>query len=195
MGHRDVHGGTGTLCPGGELHNLLPWLRDQVATRLNYTPPYITVDELSSAFSRSNTPWLEAPGGCGYNGHAYYAWTTTDPAQSSNWGEWQLAIPEDGRYWIWAYAPYCDTGRAETAGAIYEIHHASGIQQVTASHQANVGLWLYLGEFELLAGNSTRIHLTDLTTTDSGVGVWFDAIRIQQANSLPHAIMLPVILR
>jgi len=194
MGHRDVHGGTGTLCPGGELHNLLPWLRDQVAARLNYTPPYVTVDELSSAFSHSNTPWLETPGGCGYNGHAYYAWSTTDPAQSSNWGEWQPAIPEDGRYWIWAYAPYCDTGRAETGGAAYEIHHADGIKRVTASHQANVGLWIFLGEFELKAGDSTRIRLTDLTATDSGVGVWFDAIRLQNANSLPHAIMLPVVI-
>lgn len=195
MGHRDVYGGIGTLCPGGELHNLLPWLRDQVAARLNVTPPYVTIDEQSSAFSRSSGPWLEAPGGCGYNGHAYYAWSTTDPAQSTHWGEWRPPVPKDGRYWIWVYAPYCNTGRAETAGAVYQVHHARGVQTATVSHQDNVGLWILLGAFELEAGNSTLIRLTNLTNADSGVGVWFDAIRLQNANSLPHAIMLPVIIR
>lgn len=195
MGHRDVYGGTSTLCPGGEVHKLLPWLRDQVAARLDYTAPYIAVDELSSAFTRSNTAWFEAPGGCGDNGHAYYAWSTTDPAQSTHWGEWRPVIPEDSRYWIWVYAPYCDTGRAETASATYQVYHADGIQTVTVSHQDNVGLWMLLGKFELKAGNSTIIRLTDLTTTDSDLGVWFDAIRVQNANSVPHAIMLPVILR
>ncbi|MCZ7667109.1 MAG: hypothetical protein M5U34_07755 [Chloroflexi bacterium] len=27
MGHRDVYGGMNTICPGGSMQDLLPWLR------------------------------------------------------------------------------------------------------------------------------------------------------------------------
>ncbi|RMH01444.1 MAG: hypothetical protein D6706_01760 [Chloroflexi bacterium] len=190
MGHRDVYGGTATLCPGGNAYNLLPWLRDAVASRLNYVSPYIYVDELSGNFTKSNSTWHEGPRGCGNNGHSYYTWSTTDPAQSTNWGEWRPNVPENGRYLIEVYAPYCDTGAPETDGATYEIQHANGTSTVVVSHNNNVGLWMPLGEFDLQAGQNTVIRLTDLTATDSGRGVWFDAVRLkmvppQATNSLP----------
>lgn len=178
MGHRDVYGGLNTLCPGGRAHLRLPWLRDAVASRMGYASPYIFVDETSSAFTKSNANWYEGPRGCGNNGHSYYTWSTTNPGESSNWGEWTLTVPTDGRYRIQVYAPYCNTGEPETVGARYTVNHAFGSSQVTVNQDANVGLWMTIGEFNLNAGSGNSLHLTDLTTTDNGRGVWFDGVRL-----------------
>lgn len=180
MGHRDVYGGTATTCPGGNAYALLPWLRDEVAASIGFDSPYLYVDELSDAFTKSNANWHVGPRGCGNNGHSYYTWSTTDPAQSTNWGEWRPDVPASGRYEIEVYAPYCDTGEAETDGATYGITHANGTDTVVVSQDDNIGLWMKLGDYDLLAGNSTVVRLTDLTATDSWLGVWFDAIRLRQ---------------
>jgi len=185
MGHRDVQGVSYTSCPGDAAHGLLPWLRDEVATRLNFVSPYVYIDELSSAFTKSAANWYTPPGGCGFKGHAYYTWSTTDPGQSANWGEWRLNLPVSGRYEISVYAPYCITGRAETRGARYNIHHAGGSTVRIVSHDANVGTWMVLGNFDFVAGQDNRIYLSDLTTTDSGLGVWFDAIRWRPSVDIP----------
>ncbi len=181
MGHRDVYGGTATTCPGGQAYALLPWLRDRVAELIGFESPYIYVDELSEAFTMSNPSlyWWTGPRGCGHNGHSYYTWSVTSPGESTNWGEWRPAVPASGRYEIEAYAPYCDTGESETKGATYQITHANGVDQVVVSQNDHIGLWMSLGEFDLLGGNSTVVRLTDLTSTDSGKGVWFDAIRLR----------------
>lgn len=179
MGHRDVYGGTNTECPGEQAYRLLPWLRDAVAQRLNYQSPYVYIHETSSNFRRSNTNWYEGPAGCGNGGHSFYTWSVTDPNASTNWGEWTLAVPVDGVYKIEVYAPYCATGRAETDGARYKVTHANGTSNVTISHDNNVGLWMSLGEFSLRANGSSKLLLTDLTATDEGLGVWFDAVRLR----------------
>lgn len=178
LGHRDVYGGTNTLCPGGNAFNYLPWLRNAVASRRGFVSPYIHVDEMSSSFTRSNANWYEGERGCGNNGHSYYTWSTTDPGQSTNWGEWQLDVPVDGRYRIQIYAPYCDTGAPETVGARYMVYHATGTSTVTVNQDANVGLWMTVGEFDLTAVGNHKLRLTDLTTTDNGRGVWFDGVRL-----------------
>jgi hypothetical protein len=143
------------------------------------------VDELSPQFSHSNNFMFVAEKGCGFNTHAYYTWSTTDPAKSTDWGEWRPQINVAGRYEVWAYAPYCDTNRAETGGATYRIQHATGTSFVTASHNAHVGTWMKLGEFFFTQGNSGVIRLTDLTSTDSGLGVWFDALRFRYLSATP----------
>jgi hypothetical protein len=183
MGHRDVYGTT--VCPGDQAHGLLPWLRAEVANRIGFVSPHQYVDEMSSAFSKSNSNWYVPPGGCGFNGHAYYTWSTTDPGSSTNWGEWRPPVAQSGQYTIEVYAPYCITGRGETYGATYRITHASGTATVMANHEANVGTWMNLGTFYLNAGTSTVVRLTDLTTTDSGRGVWFDAIRLRPIVAVP----------
>lgn len=178
IGHRDVYGGLNTLCPGGNAHDYLPWLRDAVASRIGYVSPFIMVDELSGDFSRSNANWYEGPRGCGNNGHSFYTWSTTDPGQSTNWGEWALDVPVDGRYRIDIYAPYCNTGASETVGARYTVHHAYGADTVTINQDAQVGLWMTVGQFDLAAGGDNSLYLTDLTYTDNGRGVWFDGVRL-----------------
>ncbi len=182
MGHRDVYGGTSTTCPGANAYGLLPALRDAVAQQIGFVSPHMYVDELSDAFTMSDSVWYEGPEGCGNNGHSYYTWNVTDEALSDNWGEWRPDVPEYGRYEIEVYAPYCDTNAPETDGAIYTVTHADGTDTVTVSHNANVGLWMSLGEFNLNAGTGNLIRLTDLTSgdlTDYDYGVWFDAIRLR----------------
>ncbi|HRO24618.1 MAG TPA: N-acetylmuramoyl-L-alanine amidase, partial [Promineifilum sp.] len=183
MGHRDVYGTT--ECPGDQAHLLIPWLRDQIATRIGFVNPYIYADEQSTAFTRSTTgSWLVPPYLCGFNNHAWYTWSVNNASQSTNWGEWRPNVPGDGRYRIDVYVPYCRTGRAETGSATYTITHAGGTTTRTVSQQANVGLWITLGEYNLKKGNGNVIRLTD-KTNDEGLGVWFDAIRLLPLSSPP----------
>jgi hypothetical protein len=180
-GHRDVYGTT--ACPGDSGHPWLPWLRDEVARRIGFTPEHIYFDELNPAthFTKSAVNWYSTTEirNCGINGHAWYTWSVTDPANATNWGEWRPEIPAPGRYELSIFAPYCYTRRGDTAGARYEINHAGGRSYVTVNQGARLGLWTSLGQYNLYAGTSNMLRLTDLTTTDSGLGVWFDAIRVR----------------
>lgn len=179
-GHRDVYGTT--ACPGDSAHPWLPWLRDEVARRIGFTPQHTYFDELDPAthFSKSAVNWYSTADirNCGIDGHAWYTWSVTDPANATNWGEWRPEIPAPGRYELSIFAPYCYTRRGDTEGARYEINHAGGRSYVTVNQDARLGLWTSLGEYNLYAGTSNMLRLTDLTNTDSGDGVWFDAIRV-----------------
>lgn len=184
MGHRDVYGTT--QCPGDQAYAILPWLRNEVDRRINIGSPTIYIDELSSDFTKSPSDfWYVPPDSCGYGGHAYYTWSVNKAENSTNWGEWRLNVPKDDNYEIEVFAPYCTTGRAETNGATYQISHPEGKTTVVVSHEQNVGSWMSLGTFHLNAGQTGSVYLTDLTTTDSGLGVWFDAIRLRPSTALP----------
>ncbi len=178
MGHRDVYGTT--QCPGDQAHVLLPWLRDEVARRIGFYSPNIYYDELDGSFIKHGDDyWYTPPYGCGFKGHAYYTWSTTDPGYSTNWAEWRPSIAEGGFYTVEVYAPYCRTGEPETLGATYKVTHSDGTATVIVNQQAHIGTWMSLGDYFFNAGNSANIQLKDLTTTDSGRGVWFDAIRLR----------------
>ena len=185
MGHRDVYGTT--ECPGGVAHALIPVIRDEVANRIGLVSPYLFVDELSDNFSKSNANWYDGPLQCGHNAHSWYTYSTTNPTEAVNTGEWRPDIPESGRYRIDVYAPYCNTGRSETEGARYIIEHADGLSTVVANQNDRIGLWTSLGEYNLRAGTGNVIRLSDLTTTDSDRGMWFDAIRLLPLEVLPAA--------
>jgi hypothetical protein len=186
MGHRDVYGTT--ECPGSRVQAILPYVRDQAAGRIGLVSPHLYVDELSGDFIKSNANWYTGPLSCGHNTHAYYTWSTTDPVLAVNWGEWRPNVPASGRYQIEVYVPYCNTGRPETTGARYTIQHANGTSSVVVDQDARVGLWTSLGEYTLRAGRNTAVRLTDLTTTDDGRGVWFDAIRLLPLQVQPTAV-------
>lgn len=176
MGHRNVYGTT--ACPGDQAHDLIPELIERVAAQLGQTNPYIIVDEQSEQFSKSDSYWYTGPDECGTGNHAYYTYSTTDPDASTNWGEWRPDIPEDGIYRVEVRAPYCYTGRGETNGATYQISHAYGTDTVVLSHSDLLGQWMTLGEFQLTAGISNTVRLSDLTLTDDDLGVWFDDMRL-----------------
>jgi hypothetical protein len=183
MGHRDVYGTT--ECPGGHAFQQIPEMRERIAQNIGLVNTSIFVDEISPAFSKSNSNWQVPPYQCGFNLHAYYTWSTQDPAAATFWGEWRPPVPATGRYAIDAYVPYCRTGRAETAGVTYTITHAGGTSDVRVDQNAQVGLWIPLGEYTLEAGNTTVVRLTDLSATDSGLGVWFDALRLRPMTTVP----------
>ncbi|MEZ4593329.1 MAG: N-acetylmuramoyl-L-alanine amidase [Chloroflexota bacterium] len=186
MGHRDVYGTT--ECPGDQAHDLLPWLRDQVAAKIGTVDEHIYVNEDSAQFTKSVANWYEGSNECGHNLHSYYTYSTTNPAASTNWGTWRPNVPENGRYRIQMYIPYCATGKSETDGATYEVHHADGVTTVVASQQATLGQWLTLGEFNLTTGTDNYVYLTDLTTTDNGLGLWFDGMRLLKMSPPPDTI-------
>lgn len=176
-GHRDVDGST--VCPGDQAHGLLPWLRNEVATRIGFISPHQYIDELSPAFTQSSGPWNVPPVGCGNNGHAYYAWSITNPNNGLMWGEWRPPVAFPGIYEIEAYVPFCVTGAPETFGAKYAVTDQTGTSSVTINQNDHVGNWASLGNFDLAVGTGNLIRLTNLTTTDSGQGVWFDGIRLR----------------
>ena len=182
MGHRDVYGTT--ICPGDQAHLLIPWLRDQIADRLSLVDPFLYADENTAAFTRSSSgsEWQVPAYLCGFNNHAWYAWSVTSGGSIA--GEWRPAVPVSGRYRIDVHVPYCNTGRSETRSATYTISHAGGTSTRTISQQANVGLWATLGEFDLSQGNGNVIRLSNLTA-ESGLGVWFDAIRLLPIDAPP----------
>lgn len=186
MGHRDVYGTT--ECPGGVAHALIPTLREKIAARIGLENPHIYVDELSNEFTRSAADWYVGPLQCGHNAHSWYTWSTTTQAESATTGEWRPEVPENGRYRIEVYAPYCNTGRPETTGAEYVIVHADGTSGVTVNQDDRVGLWTSLGEYALLAGNSSFVRLNALTSSDDARGMWFDAIRLLPLEVVPSAI-------
>ncbi|MFZ1396793.1 MAG: hypothetical protein WAS33_07845, partial [Candidatus Promineifilaceae bacterium] len=177
-----------TECPGDQVHDLLPWLRDQVAAKIGTVDEHIYVNEDSAQFTKSVANWYEGSNECGHNLHSYYTYSTTNPAESANWGTWRPNVPENGRYRIQMYIPYCATGKSETDGATYEIHHADGVTTVVASQQATLGQWLTLGEFNLTAGTDNYVFLDDLTTTDNGLGLWFDGMRLLKMSPPPDTM-------
>ncbi len=178
MGHRNVFGST--ECPGDQAHNLIPYLVEEVAANIGITNEYTVVDERSSQVTHSFN-WAQGPNECGNNIHSYYTWSTTDPNASTHWAKWQLDIPAQGYYDIQVRVPYCLTGRAETSGASYEITHDHGTSQVVIDQNREVGNWISLGTFLLSPEGPNRINLTDLTTTDSGLGIWVDDLRWKAA--------------
>lgn len=177
MGHRDVYGTT--QCPGNKAHALLPTLREMIAQRIGFTPPHLYFDELNPAsnFSRSNATWLVGPAACGFDVHAYYAWSTADPAESQQ-ATWRPQVSVPGEYELSVYAPYCRTRARDTLGAVYRVTDPRGSSTVVVNQEANLGRWVPIGAFTF-DGASTTISLSNLTSSDEDFGVWFDAIRLR----------------
>jgi hypothetical protein len=178
IGHRDIYGTT--QCPGDRAHALLPALRDAIAQRINFTPPHLYYDELDpqSGFSRSPVGWERGPAGCGWGVNSFYAWTTTDSGTAPYWADWRPQVSVPGQYELWVFAPYCRTGARDTNGARYRISDPNGTSVVTINQEAALGLWRYVGNYTF-SGNSTSIHVDNITSTDSDFGLWADAIRLR----------------
>ena len=179
MGHRDAHGTTS--CPGQQAHDMLPEIRQRVAERLDFVPDRIYIDELSSDFSKSRANWYPGAYNCGFNGNAWFTFSTSNINESTNVGEWTLEVPADGFYVVEAMIPFCNTSNSETSSANYRITHENGTNNVIIDQDDHVGLWAKIGSYEFQAGESYTLRLSDLTQ-DNGRGVWFDAIRLTPAT-------------
>lgn len=179
MGHRDVYGTT--TCPGEQGHDLLPYIKDAVAANIGFASEHLYFDEFDGAanFSRGGT-WYNGPYSCGFDVHAYYVWSTLDPAQGTSWAQWEPDVPQTGWYEVETYAPYCNTGERDTNGARYEVTHGNGVDVVVVNQEVFLGEWADVGVFFFEAGGPGRVRLTNLTTTDENWGVWADAIRFKR---------------
>ncbi len=133
----------------------------------------VIVDEQGMGFTHSPTLWSEAP--VGYGRHAFWTTSIDDARRSTHRAVWRPDLPEAGRYFLYAYIPWHDTGRPDTSEARYHIRHASGETTVLIDQANATGIWVPLGEFSFARGSKGYVYL-DEVTTDPDTTVWFDAI-------------------
>ena len=175
IGHRDVYGTT--TCPGDLAHTLIKEIRQQVSDKLQKYPDYTYIDEQDAGFSKSNATWYDGPYQCGFNSHAWYTFSTSDSGKSTNNGTWRLNIPNTGRYAVDVFVPFCNTGKPDSQQDRYRIRHANGTTNLTLNQKKWLGLWMPLGEYEFKAGGTNDVRLVDLTSSENGIPIWFDALR------------------
>ena len=177
IGHRDVFGTT--ECPGGLAHAEIAQVRQRAADKLGFVPEYSYYDNLDPQFTRANANWHTGPFACGFNANSIYTFSTTDASLAVNWGEWRPNISSSGAYAVDAFVPFCRTGTADTRQAPYQITHSAGTTNIVRDHEANLGLWVPLGEYTFTAGGNNVIRLNDLTASEDNLPIWFDSIRIK----------------
>jgi murein DD-endopeptidase MepM/ murein hydrolase activator NlpD len=124
----------------------------------------------------SGQTWWHDPNG--YNGGAWWTYSVTDTAQSTNWGIWGTYLSR-GRYCVQAYWP----AHPENASrAIYRLfREGSGLLAEVAIHPpTSHNAWIPLGDYLFEEGPAVVI-LTDFVGPDGPKGrrVYFDAVRWQ----------------
>ncbi len=175
IGHRDVYGTT--ACPGALAHNEIDEIRVRVAAKINFEPEYRYIDDRDPAFSLSQANWYDGPFQCGFNQHAFYTFSTTDPSIATNRGEWRLDIEGAGRYQVDVFIPFCNTGEPDTQQAPYTVFDATGSQRVIRNQADNLGFWMPLGQYNFIPNGNNLIRLDDLTTSEDKHLIFFDALR------------------
>ncbi len=120
--------------------------------------------------------WYDAPANCGANGHALWTYSTTNPADAENSGEWRPALAAEALYDVYAYIPSCAVRKPNTTSARYLVHHRDGDQEVVIDQVAAAGTWVLLGRFPFRAGDGGSVALRDVTG-DRMRAIWFDAIK------------------
>ncbi|HEY0603754.1 MAG TPA: N-acetylmuramoyl-L-alanine amidase [Herpetosiphonaceae bacterium] len=181
-GHRQVTPGH-TTCPGDQVINLLPSIRQRVHQRLNGgggDNGDATIDEMESSFT-SGGAWKDRS--CGYGGHTYWTYATngSEGIPSENWGVWKPNLPQTGQYKVLVHIPQgCAIASPPyaTTNARYEIRHASGTETRIVD-QNTAQEWVELGTFQFNAGTAGSVKLTDLTSEPFSAKkvVFFDAVQ------------------
>lgn len=133
----------------------------------------VIVDDRGERFTPSPALWYEAP--VGHQGHAFWAVAVDQAGVSTHRGVWRPELPAAGYYFLYAYIPWYDTGRPDTAQARYQVNHANGKTTVTLDQAHSTGLWAPLGEFYFNADGRGYVYL-DEVTGETDTSVWFDAI-------------------
>lgn len=100
---------------------------------------------------------------------------TTTREQPTAAAVWGAAIPERGRYGI--YVSY-KTLDESTADARYTVCHLGGRTQFTVNQRMGGGMWVYLGEFDLPAGDCDTVVMLDNRSSHKGARVTADAVKI-----------------
>lgn len=133
----------------------------------------VVVDDGDERFGQSPALWYEAP--VGYGDHAFWAVAVEEAQESTHRVVWRPEIPSTGRYFLYAFIPWYDTGRPDSSKARYRIRHAGGETTVTVDQALSAGMWAPLGTFSFFEGSKGYVYLDDVTA-DAGTTVWFDVI-------------------
>lgn len=137
----------------------------------------VLVDNHMPSFtSQAIVKWYDAPANCGANGHALWTYSTTNPADAENSGEWRPALAAEALYDVYAYIPACGVRKPNTTSARYLVHHRDGDQEVVIDQVTAAGSWVLLGRFPFRAGDGGSVALRDITG-DRMRAIWFDAIK------------------
>jgi len=137
----------------------------------------LIVDDQDPGFTKFY-PYYWNEENAGYNNHAWWTWTTSDPNHSLNWAQWVADIPYPGYYRVEVTHPYVITGYPDTTCARYQVYYSGGSTTITVDQSQNYyPQWTTLGTFYFDQGTATaRVVLTDLTC-DNTHDIWFDAVR------------------
>jgi photosystem II stability/assembly factor-like uncharacterized protein len=145
--------------------------------------------------------WYTIPSEVG--GNAYLTLNISDPAQSTNHGEWHPLISQAGYYQVEAFIAghdpitWCTSGRLkehDTTQAHYAIYHAKGVTNRILSQYPLSNQWLNLGEYYFNTGESGYVSLVDLNGEDAySTTVSFGAMRFSYTRSSRPSFYLPLI--
>jgi MYXO-CTERM domain-containing protein len=150
-------------------------------TSANCPPCLVTLDggeteisELDAGCFQRQTPWWWSSSS-GLDGHHFYT-IASNAAAPETIGTWRFGVSTPGDYQIEVFIPEED---AEAQGAVYEVHHDGGVEQISIDQAAAKG-WQALGVFTFVGGDDERISLADNTgeSTDLSRRLAYDNVRL-----------------
>ncbi len=140
------------------------------------------MDDADPAFSTIGS-WTNVDYDSGYEtvyGPYYHSWAGTSHLELMSGGEadWQLAIPADDTYTIYAWWPAAPAATNWTTQASYQIISGTTVLAATNYDQTSMGdQWHLLGTVQLFATNANTVRLTSV----SGICL-ADALHIYSAS-------------
>ncbi|MFY1577486.1 DNRLRE domain-containing protein [Verrucosispora sp. WMMD703] len=106
-------------------------------------------------------------------GHNY---ATRPAGTGTNNFTWQLNVPQDGTYEVFARYPSVPDAATD---ATYTVNHDGGDTERTVDQTANGGDWISLGSYSFAEGNSHKVSLSD----DAIGSVVADVVKLVRDNS------------
>ena len=141
----------------------------------------------AGAYAESNgtEAWTDGGAGFAYKTKTYkdfenpfrdgtFRKVASTKGKNASTASWSADIPEAGSYAV--YVSYA-TLPESTEKAVYTVHTAGGDKQFQVNQRMGGGTWIYLGHFDLAAGNHAVVTLTS-NTGKTGEVVTADAVKI-----------------
>lgn len=100
---------------------------------------------------------------------------TTARAAAAAAAVWGATIPERGRYAVYVSYKTLDDSAED---ARYTVCHLGGRSEFAVNQRMGGGMWVFLGEFDLPAGDCDTIVMLDNRSSRSGCRVTADAVKI-----------------
>ena len=100
---------------------------------------------------------------------------TTAREQATATAVWGATIPQRGRYAVYVSYKTLDDSAED---AHYTVCHAGGRSEFSVNQRMGGGMWVYLGEFDLPAGECDTVVMLDNRSSHKGGRVTADAVKI-----------------